>query len=161
MAKLYNIYENSIDRTWYDSSHVLYSECDDVENGLKILDVVFKNGKKYRYFDVNVNDYLLFRESQSQGKGLMKYIKKYRAECIDTVDTNLIVEEYYNNTAQEEFSESGGTFNYFVEINEPKETCTVYCEGNVVDEFNTNDNSTNLLTKLSKSLKVKYNIIEN
>ena len=43
MSKIYNLYENDLDRTWYDSSNVLYSECDDVTDGLKVLRVTFKN----------------------------------------------------------------------------------------------------------------------
>ena len=49
MAKLFNYYsklnENTgIDKSWYQSSNVLYSECIDVEDELKTLKVVFKNG---------------------------------------------------------------------------------------------------------------------
>ena len=32
MSKIYNVYENKLDRTWYQSSNILYSECDDKEN---------------------------------------------------------------------------------------------------------------------------------
>ena len=45
MSKTYNVYENKLDRTWYQSSNILYSECDDKENELKTLRIVFKNGR--------------------------------------------------------------------------------------------------------------------
>ena len=81
MAKLFNYYsklnENTgIDKSWYQSSNVLYSECIDVEDELKTLKVVFKNGTQYQYEDVDVNDYLLFRDAESQGQALNKIIKK-------------------------------------------------------------------------------------
>ena len=99
MSKIFNIYDKSIDRTWYDSSNVLYSECDDVTNDLKTVRVVFKNGRTYEYKDVNVHDYLLFREDSSQGQALNKYIKKYETSRIDDTDLGKLNEmlEYYQN----------------------------------------------------------------
>lgn len=94
MGKKICIYENNVDKTWYDSSTVFYSECDDKENALKELKVVFKNGSTYLYKDVNVNDYLLFRESASQGKTLHRIIKQYAFEKLENTDMNLLVEEY-------------------------------------------------------------------
>lgn len=70
--------ENKIDRVWYDSSNIVYSECDDKENSLKTLRVVFKNGATYQYKDVNVNDYVMFVHGGldgSNGKALNKFIK--------------------------------------------------------------------------------------
>lgn len=67
-----------IERAWYESSNVLYSECYDKKDELKELKVVFKqkdgSTATYLYKDVNVNDYLMFRSSDSSGKGLIKYI---------------------------------------------------------------------------------------
>ena len=39
--------ETRLDRIWYDSSNILYSECDDKLNELKTLRVTFKNGATY------------------------------------------------------------------------------------------------------------------
>ena len=94
MGKKICIYENNVDKAWYDSSTVFYSECDDKENALKSVKVVFKNGSTYLYKDVNVNDYLLFRESASQGKTLQRLLKQYEYEKLANTDINLLTEEY-------------------------------------------------------------------
>lgn len=94
MGKKICIYENNVDKAWYDSSTVFYSECDDKENALKSVKVVFKNGSTYLYKDVNVNDYLLFRESASQGKTLHRLLKQYEYEKLANTDINLLTEEY-------------------------------------------------------------------
>ena len=82
MGKKICIYENDVDKAWYDSSTVVYSECDDKENSLKTVKVVFKNGSTYLYKDVKVNDYLLFRESASQGKAIHRIFSGYEYEKI-------------------------------------------------------------------------------
>jgi hypothetical protein len=95
MARLFRTYSQNVERVWYDSSNILYSECDDRLDNFKILKVVFKNGRQYQYNDINVNDYLLFREDLSQGKALNKLIKpKYEAIRLDDVDVDLLMEEY-------------------------------------------------------------------
>jgi hypothetical protein len=96
MGKRICIYENDVDKAWYDSSTVLYSECDDKEGSLKSVKVVFKNGGTYLYKDVKVNDYLLFREGSSQGKSLHKVLKQYEFEKLPNTDVNLLMEEYNN-----------------------------------------------------------------
>lgn len=70
--------EKCLDRVWYSSSNIVYSECDDKENELKTLRVTFKNGATYQYTDVDVNDYVMFVHGgldASNGKALNKYIK--------------------------------------------------------------------------------------
>lgn len=70
--------EKKIDRAWYNSSHIFYSECDDIVDGLKVLRITFNNGKTYEYRNVDVNDYLMFLVGGldgSQGKAFYKYIK--------------------------------------------------------------------------------------
>lgn len=92
MSKIKSFYKNNVEKVWYDSSNILYSECVDLVNQLKTLKIVFKNGSMYQYNNVNVNDYLLFRENDSQGKAFFKYIKPY--ECIKLdgkVDTQEIL----------------------------------------------------------------------
>ena len=93
MSKVYNLYENDVDRTWYDSSNVVYSECDDITDGLKVLRIYFKSGRVYQYADVDVNDYLLFREDSSQGKALSKIIKKYACSRLEDVNVEYIIEQ--------------------------------------------------------------------
>ena len=92
MGKIYKLYENKLERAWYDSSNIVYSECDDIENELKVVRITFKDGRTYRYEGVDVNDYLMFRESLSQGKGFNKYLKKYDGVKIDSLDVNVLNE---------------------------------------------------------------------
>lgn len=92
MSKIYNVYENDVDKTWYDSSNVIYTECDDIANSLKVLRIYFKSGRVYQYANVNVNDYLLFREDVSQGKAFTKIIKKYPCERLEDVDIQTITD---------------------------------------------------------------------
>lgn len=96
MSKLLSVYEDSIDKAWYDSSNVKYSECIDNDNKPKTLKVVFANGSQYQYDDVDVRDYLLFREDTSQGKAINKYIKSkgYKCTKIENVDLGNIDDEY-------------------------------------------------------------------
>lgn len=101
MSKIKSFYSNDVDKVWYDSSNVLYSECDDITDGLKVLRVTFKNGRTYQYYDVNVNDYLLFRENASQGVALNKFIKQYKCERIDDLNVDDIQSELEKlNTAE-------------------------------------------------------------
>lgn len=95
MSKIYNFYHNDLDKTWYDSSTVKYSECEDLDDQRKTLRVVFNNGTQYEYSDVDVMDYLMFREDVSQGKGLNKYIKakEYEFRKLDNVDISRIDED--------------------------------------------------------------------
>ena len=95
--RIFNQYleEKRLDRTWYDSSNVIYSECLDKEDDYKELTVVFSNGTRYAYHKVNVMDYMVFREDMSQGKALNRLIKKngYKYDKLENVDTNAIMEE--------------------------------------------------------------------
>lgn len=93
MSKIFNHYNDNLDRAWYDSSTIIYSECDDKDGELKTLRVTFKDGRTYEYYDVKVNDYLLFREDISQGKALNRIIKAYETKKIDPID----VENIYND----------------------------------------------------------------
>lgn len=110
MSKIFDLYTvdangKNVDRTWYNSSNVKYSECDDLDNELKTLRVVFNNGAQYQYKGVNVNQFLLFREDVSQGKALNKYIKDngYEYERIGDADISAIDEEL-------RFRSGGGMF---------------------------------------------------
>lgn len=99
--------EARVDRAWYDSSNVLYSECDDKENELKVLRVVFKNGATYVYKNVNVNDYLMFMAGGldgSNGKALNRFIKpKCECEKIGEMDLAQVSAqlEYYKRLKKE------------------------------------------------------------
>ena len=97
MSKKFNVYCNGVDKTWYDSSNVIYTECIDNDNRPKTLKVVFSNGTQYQYEDVNVNHYLLFREDASQGKALNRLIKenKYEYKKIEDADLEAINDELF------------------------------------------------------------------
>ena len=88
MSKIFNLYSKDVDRTWYQSSNIKYSECVDHDNELKTLTVVFNNGTQYRYDKVDVRDYLLFRDAESQGKALNQFIKPkgYEYTKLDNAD---------------------------------------------------------------------------
>ena len=88
MSKIFNFYSNDVDRTWYQSSNIKFSECIDHDNELKTLVVVFNNGTQYRYEKVDVRDYLLFRDAESQGKALNQFIKPkgYAYEKLENAD---------------------------------------------------------------------------
>lgn len=96
MAKIFNYYKNDVDHTWYDSSNLLYTEMIDRDNALKTLKVTFKNGKEYQYDNVNINDYLLIRESESTGKEFNKIIKEKQlvGTLVGEIDPQLLKEEY-------------------------------------------------------------------
>jgi hypothetical protein len=90
--------EKKLDRAWYSSSNIIYSECDDHENDYKTLRVTFKNGACYEYYKVSVQDYLMFMHGGldgSNGKALNKFVKanQYEYKRIDDSDLNLINEE--------------------------------------------------------------------
>lgn len=93
MSKIFGFYTKSkdgidVDRTWYQSSNIKYSECLDPDNELKTLTVVFNNGTQYKYNKVDSRDYLLFRDATSQGKALNEYIKPkgYEYEKLENAD---------------------------------------------------------------------------
>jgi hypothetical protein len=95
MSKIFNFYANDIDKTWYQSSNIKYSECIDHDNDLKTLKVVFNNGTQYEYKNVSVQDYLFFRDSASQGKALNQYIKgkNYEYEKMENADMQALEDE--------------------------------------------------------------------
>jgi len=82
--------EKRIDKAWYDSSNIVYSECDDHVNALKTLRVVFKTGDMYEYENVDVNDYLMFMAGGldgSNGKAFFKFIRnKYEGVKLEPVN---------------------------------------------------------------------------
>ena len=79
--------DTQVDRIWYSSSNILYSECDDKKDDYKELRITFKNGETYRYSKVSANDYVLFAHGgidASNGKAFWKIIRpKYEAEKIE------------------------------------------------------------------------------
>lgn len=94
MSIIISKYKDKLDKCWYDSSNVLYSQCVDNENDFKDLQIVFKDGRTYLYQNVNVNDYVLFKTDVSQGKALNKYIlKKYKGLRLSDTNIDMLFEE--------------------------------------------------------------------
>lgn len=99
MSKIFGFYskksETDVEKMWYQSSNIKYSECIDHDNDLKTLKVVFNNGTQYEYKKVDVKDYLLFRDAASQGKALNEYIKPkgYEYEKLENADIDSLESE--------------------------------------------------------------------
>lgn len=95
MSKIFNFYANDVDKTWYQSSNIKFSECIDHDNDLKTLKVVFNNGTQYQYNKVDVRDYLLFRDATSQGRALNQSIKGkgYEYEKLEDADIKSLEDE--------------------------------------------------------------------
>jgi hypothetical protein len=89
--------EKRLDRVWYNSSNVFYSECEDIVDDYKILRVVFNNGATYEYKNVDVNDYVMFVRGGldgSNGRALNKFIKpKCECERIEDLGKERLTEE--------------------------------------------------------------------
>jgi hypothetical protein len=89
--------EKHLDRVWYNSSNVFYSECKDIVDDYKILRVVFNNGATYEYRNVDVNDYVMFVRGGldgSNGRALNKFIKpKCECERIEDLSKERLTEE--------------------------------------------------------------------
>lgn len=90
-----------IDRVWYQSSNIVFTECLDNPDSLKTLTVTFKNNRRYRYDDVDVNDYVMFMHGGldgSNGKAFSKYIvSKYKGVKIEDASSDyvqLLLEKY-------------------------------------------------------------------
>lgn len=94
--KTYNP-ETHLEKVWYDSTNIFYSECDDTPNALKTLRITFKNGQQYEYHDVDVHDYLMFRSGGidgSVGKAFYKFIRnKYEFKKLANNDLEKLMEE--------------------------------------------------------------------
>jgi len=74
---LFNYYADETDKAWFDSSNVVYAECDDSSDTQeKTVKVTFKNGLVYQYDNVNIYDWSLFKNAESQGKALNEIFKK-------------------------------------------------------------------------------------
>lgn len=157
MSKILNYYNNKthIDKVWYDSSNVLYSECDDIENDYKNVMVTFNNGSTYEYKQVNVNDYMMFREDISQGKAINKFIKKYECEKLENKNIENINEEL---TSLKEIGKEILKDNVNITINE--EVIRSCFDNRMVDiDISTHDKESVLLViEVLKSIGIKVRI---
>ena len=108
MSKIFGFYANDVDKNWFQSSNIRYSECIDHDNELKTLKVVFNNGTQYQYNNVDVQNYILFRDDSSQGKALNQYIKAkgYEYEKLENADMQALEDEL-------NFRMEGGIFVFY------------------------------------------------
>ena len=154
MSKINKIYEHHMEKVWYDSSNVIYSECDDTVDDFKVLRVVFKDGRQYQYDQVNVNDYLLFRENLSQGKALNQYIKsKYDAKRIADVDVGLIKESM--NTSSDD-TNADKTFEAYLD----QDVLSIFKGDDMFSQIVITSNVKEMLAQLFEALDIKFTNIK-
>ena len=114
LKKIY-LEEDKIQKVWYDSSMIVYSEMKENEfENIGDLTITFKNGATYIYEDVSFQDYMIFiggGTDASQGKTLNKIIKgKYEYKRIE--DRN--VQELLNEMIQLDKKDNDWMNTYFI-----------------------------------------------
>lgn len=107
---LHNEYVPTLKRdyTYYNSSNLVYTECEDNENEYKTLYVMYKNGTVYRYDDVNVFDYLFIRNAPSQGKEAYQKLKPYKYEKIGQLNPDEVIGNLQNIQSSDYVIYKGG-----------------------------------------------------
>lgn len=159
MSIVYNKYINRIDHTWYDSSNIVYSQCFDNAAPTKSVKIVFKGGRTYLYKDVDPNDYVLFRTSESTGKAANDHIiKKYQAVRLS--DTDLEKLEEMKLQFMEETNETSEVFSnlaYTIEINQANGDFRLLMNGKPIYEAVEGQVS---IINLLKSMSIAYSIVE-
>lgn len=159
MAIVYNKYVNNRDHTWYDSSNVLYSVCYDTNADKKALKIVFKQGRTYLYRDVELNDYLLFRNADSNGKSVNEFIiKKYkgvRLSDISPESLDELKEEFINENKVSE--EAFTNLAYHLEINGDTKEFRLKLNDKTIFEGIENQVS---IVRLLRSMNINYSISE-
>lgn len=114
-------YIDSIDHVWYDSSNIVYSKCYDTKDKpTRTVKIVFKQGRSYVYKDVDVNDYVRFKMSESTGKAFNDFIKKYSAVRIADTDLEKLneLQESFKNEIKENEEQKLGDLVYNIKVNE-------------------------------------------
>lgn len=154
----YNRYIDSRDCTWYDSSNIIYSECLDSDSDVKSLKIVFKQGRTYLYKDVSVEDYIMFRNAESNGKAFVQYIKKYK--FVRLPDTSLDELDKKKKEYQEEVDEieqKNIALSYELVMNPETKDVKLLLNGNVI--FEGVEDKINIM-KLLKSMSINYKYTE-
>lgn len=84
------------DKAWFESSNIVYGECDESDTQYKTVRIVFKNGSTYQYDDVLVSDWVTFKNSDSQGKALKEHFIKpgYKYKRIENANLEALEDEY-------------------------------------------------------------------
>lgn len=130
--------EKELDRAWFDSSNVVYGECDDSSNTQeKTVVIVFKNGSQYQYSDVNIGDWLDFKASESQGKALNSIFKAkgYQYKKLDELrDLEELENEFVirsNNGVFMEFVNDEHFECQFLKVTDCKDTVVLYTNAEI------------------------------
>lgn len=152
----FNRYVNQEDHVWYDSSNIVYSKCYDTQASLnKTVKIVFKGGRTYVYRDVDANDYLLFKQSESSGQGFNKWIKKYNAVRIADTDIDSLTKlrESFIEEINENDETKLGDLYYKLKFNEKTGEFTIELGDKVL--FKGIEGQFSILNLLA-SLNIKY-----
>lgn len=151
----YNFYENNIDYTWYDSTNVVFSKCYDTKEDTKTVLIVFQNGRTYIYKDVDVNDYVAFRNNSSAGKGANTYIiKKYKGVRLSDTELSKLDELKTQFIEQEtKVDESLSNLNYHLVICDRTGEFQLCLNGRPI---HTDIEGQVSITRLLKSMNIKY-----
>lgn len=130
--------EKELDRAWFDSSNVVYGECDDSSNTQeKTVVIVFKNGSQYQYSDVNIGDWLDFKASESQGKALNSIFKAkgYQYKKLDELrDLEELENEFVirsNNGVYMEFVNDESFKRQFLKVTDCKDNMILYTNAEI------------------------------
>lgn len=156
----YNRYINQEDHTWYDSSNIVYSKCYDTQSSkFKTLKIVFKGGRTYVYRDVDANDYLLFKQSESTGQGFNKWVKKYDAVRIADTDIDSLtkLKESFDEQVKENEEIKLGELCYVIKFNDKTGEFTIELGDKVL--FKGIEGQFSILN-LFASLNIKYMLQE-
>lgn len=153
---VYSKYIDSKEYTWYDSSNVLFSECIDRDGDKKSLKITFKQGRTYLYQDVDVKDYVMFKNSSSNGMAFNQYIKQYQAMRLPDVEISTLDE--LRKKFEEESIPNVDVFNnvaYHIDFN--TETNEFRLKLGDMRIFEGVDGSVSAL-KLLKSMNIAYSL---
>jgi len=124
MLKYSQYTEDVIDRAWFDSSNIVYGECDESDTQFKTVRITFKNGSVYQYYDVIVHDWVKFKNADSQGKALNEYFKKqgYKYEKLPEPADLEALEKEYEEKAETDFILKVDSENNTLELLDNQET---------------------------------------
>lgn len=154
----YSKYTNLRDHVWYDSSNVVYSECIDTDNEFKTLKIVFKQGRTYLYKKVDVEDYIRFKNAESNGKAFNQFIKKY--ECVRMPDTDkksldILMETFINEDSVT--TEAFSNLHYSLAVDDVTGEFVLSLNGK--DIFSGIEGQVSIM-RLLKSLNIAYSMTE-
>ena len=155
---VYNHYTNQRDYTWYDSSNIIYSECIDTKGEKKNLKIIFKEGRQYLYKDVDVNDYLMFKNAQSNGKAFNDHIRKYKAIRLADADIHELEDKKKSMMETEDtVTKATSNLSYKISINNDTREFRLSFNGNVIYEGI--EDNVNIM-RLFKCMSITYELDE-